>query len=174
MKAIVFMLGVFAGAAHSANSELEAFDFVRCEHWSISSDSVGSTDPVQARKRAAAQAHLVSRLGQAAESLGWWIFVATKMDNPDGADRYGACRLTNDGKRFECIDGSAFPLAGLSFVLGRSKGKLSTYVCAATCKAGTIKAVHDMGYENMEGETNVEQIRNASTFAKKCLAHAGR
>jgi hypothetical protein len=156
----------------ASTKELEAFDFTRCAQWSISSDSYNTIEPLETRKFELAQAQLSAKLGEAAERDGWSVYSAYQTKGARTAGKYGACRSTANGNGFECLAGFDFPIAGQKFTLARSRGKLPTLRCIAGCGASGIAAIHDMGYENMEGETNVEQGANVKRFARECLTRS--
>ena len=165
--ATVFLWLGLGGDAVSATTEFEAFDFRHCIHWAISSDSYNTIEPLETRRFQAADVQMRTLLGSAA-SDDWSIFSAHEVNGRSTDGKYGACRQMRNGRSFECLAGFDFPLTGNKFIRSKSKGQLPTLVCAVGCKGASVHTLHDMGYESMEGETNIEHKQIAKQFEKKC------
>lgn len=83
------------------------------------------------------------------------IYTASAYDRNKKTDitKYGVC---NHAGGMTCLPNQDFPLAGSSYKEARSKGVLTTSVCVAGCRDAPA-AIHYMGYENMDGERNIDQ-----------------
>jgi hypothetical protein len=79
-------------------------------------------------------------------------------------DKYGVCNYTVG---LTCLPNQDFPLAGASYKRIRSKGELVTSVCVDGC-TGAPATIHNMGYETMNGERNIEKEAAQRKFRKIC------
>jgi hypothetical protein len=179
IKAVASMVLVLASPAFGAPAYYEAFDFKSCLHWKINNEIHGD-DLSQESKQYIAALELEKR-----QPYSWHKFmsakVQTRMTEADSYklvvvhsayaydsktkkyfEKYGVC---NNG--IACLPNQDFPLAGASYKKIRSKGALTTLGCVAGCTDAPA-TIHDMGYENMDGERNIEQEANLEKFRKVC------
>jgi hypothetical protein len=80
--------------------------------------------------------------------------------------QFGAC-YGNPTVGITCLPNQDFPLSGASYRLIASKGELKTFACSKGCNMAP-DFIYDMGYENMEGERNIEHEAAIKKFSKVC------
>lgn len=179
MRRIAVLLSYLVAPAlgMAAPAQFDAFDFSRCLHWSVTSDSYTdpTVDPAADKAFQAAVAaleRLRAELGPKGEE--WAIYAAFDNANPSATQKYGACKESEDRRTFQCLLGFDFPLSGTRFDRIRSKGQLPSFRCAAGCSRADIGMLHDMGYENMEGEQNLEREQLLARFSRACKGKPGQ
>lgn len=153
----------------AASFEFEAFDLKNCSHWIFSSDSYPSpnVDLTGNRNYLKAAASL-AKSNPNYEKEGWSIYSAHNNTNPVSLSKFGACRLSNDANKFECLKAYDFPLSAAAYTIIKYRGQLPTYICTANCEATAIRNIYDMGYENMDGERNIEYEIMNRKFKRLC------
>lgn len=162
-------------------SYYEAFDFKKCLHWKI--DNEMYSDPLRdAPKQYIAALELANRQPYSRHK----IMSAKEFDkmyevHPEDVvvvystyaydkklkkniEKYGVC---SQHIGLTCLPNQDFPLAGASYKKIHSKGALATFACVAGC-TGAPATIHYMGYENMDGERNIEQEAALGKFRKMC------
>jgi len=159
---------LFPLAANAAHDELEVFDFRLCVNWSISTDV--------SQRQGASYTRIKALRDQRSDGADWGIYEAEASNGPSQASTYkhGLCRWLFSNKNehrssaFTCLGGGDFPIAGLTFSKIKQKGALPSFKCTKGCTASSVEMLHDMGYENEEGQENVEYLQNHSRFQKLC------
>lgn len=162
--------------AFAAVTYLEAYDFKDCLHWHMTTDSGGDSPGYKAASILAdsqPDSHINRKV------IEWttyetgrtpFVYVAgTRTDAKRDIEKFGVCYYQTATKKshFRCLSSQDFPFAGATYQQIKSKGQLPTLQCVKGC-IGVPEFIHDMGYENMEGETNVEAERAQSKFDKIC------
>lgn len=181
MKAVANLVLMLAASADGEPTYYDAFNFKSCLHWKIDNEMYGdslSNAPKQyiaalnlanrqpySRHKTMSAAEL-DRMYQENSGEVVVIYTATAYDKNKKTDitKYGVCN--HDGG-LTCLPNQDFPLAGSTYKEARSKGVLTTSVCVAGCTDAPT-AIHFMGYENMDGEKNVEPEVALGKFRKMC------
>jgi len=133
----------------AAQTTFEFFDLAACVHGTVGDELSGDdayreNSPVQIKAN------------------GRWIFESTP-------GCYGFCRSIKDGFTCDLDSCPTFPLAGATFkIMKGKKGALASYQCASGCKEGVPKMIYDRGYENEDGEQNLELETMAAKFESHC------
>jgi hypothetical protein len=181
MKAVTYLVLMLSASAFGEPAYYEAFDLKNCLHWKIDNEMYG--DPLSnAPKQYIAALNLANRQPysrhktmSAAEFDHMYrehsgeivvIYTASAYDKNKKTDitKYGVCNLAGG---MTCLPNQDFPLAGSSYKEARSKGVLTTAICVTGCTDAPA-AIHYMGYENMDGERNIEQEVALGQFRKLC------
>ena len=178
---LVLMLA--ASAAFGEPSNYEAFDFKNCLHWEITNEMHGD-DLSQESKKYIAALNLANRQlyslhkkmsaieydqiykDHLYETVAVYSAYAYDKKNKKDVDKYGVCK-PQPPRGIKCLPKQDFPLSGASYQVARSKGDLPTLRCEAGC-TGVPATIHDMGYEAMDGERNIEQEAALRKFNKMC------
>ena len=176
MRFVVLAILFCSSSAFAAVTYLEAFDFKNCLHWHAT--TVGGGDsPAYKAASILADSQPDSHLNR--KIIEWttyetgrtpFVYVAgTHTNNKKHVEKFGVCYYQTATKKshFRCLPSQDFPFAGATYQAIKSKGRLPTFQCVKGC-IGVPEFIHDMGYENMEGETNVEAERAQSRFRKIC------
>jgi hypothetical protein len=181
MKYVAYLFLMLATPAFGEPAYYEAFDFNNCLHWKITNEMHGD-DLSNEPKQYIAALNLANRQPYSRhKKMSVDEFDRMYRDHPNDVvvvysayaydkkkkkdiDKYGVCNYTAG---FTCLPNQDFPLAGASYKKVRSKGVLTTSVCVAGC-TGAPAALHYMGYENMDGERNIEQEVAFGKFRKLC------
>lgn len=181
MKTVVYLAFLFAVPAFGESANFEAFDFKNCLHWTITNEMHGN-DLRNEPKQYIAALELANRQPYSRHKpmsadefdrmyrdhpgevvVAYSAYAYDKKKRMD-IEKYGVC---NHPDRIACLPKQDFPLAGASFKEIRSKGALATLVCVTGC-TGVPATLHDMGYETMDGERNIEQEAALRKFRKMC------
>jgi hypothetical protein len=181
MKTVAYLALMLSIPAFGETSNYDAFDFKNCLHWGITNEMHGD-DLSNEPKQYIAALNLANRQPYSRhKNMSAVEFDRMYRDHPDevvvvysayaydkkknkNIDKYGVCNYTVG---FTCLPNQDFPLAGASYKTIRSKGELVTSVCVAGC-TGAPATIHDMGYETMGGERNIEQEAAQRKFRKIC------
>jgi hypothetical protein len=164
-------------------ANFEAFDFKNCLHWTITNEMHGDdlrNEPKQyiaALELANRQPYSRHKTMSAVEFdrmykdhfyevVIVYSALAHGIRSKKVIEKYGVCRFTNP-PGIACLPNQDFPLAGAQYTKTRSKGDLPTLRCVAGCE-GSPAVIHDMGYENMGNEKNIEQEAALRRFTKVC------
>ncbi len=184
MKYAAWFALVFSAPVFGEPSSFEAFDFKNCLHWTITNEMYG--DLGAAPRGYVAAVELANRqpysrhknmsyeaFQRMYEEHGHEVVIVysalahdMKSKEPKDIEKYGVCK-PHHPRGIECLPDQDFPLAGASYKTIRSKGALATSVCVAGC-TNTPAAIHDMGYETMDGERNIEREAAQKKFRKIC------
>ena len=168
--------------AHAASDFYEAFNFKKCLYYLIDNEPHGialskeSAEYMAAYRRANEHPNSLYKIKslQALEQLSEektnkLVKVysgAVKGKNGLYISQYGACYgSTTVG--LSCLPGQKFPLSGASYRLIPSKGELKTFACTTGCDDAP-DFIYDMGYENMDGERNIEHEAAMRKFRNRC------
>ncbi len=181
MRTIAYLALMLATPAFGEESNYEAFDFRNCLHWNITNTMHGD-DLSKEPERYIAALNLANRQpysrhktmsnvefermyrDHSDEVVVVYSAYAYDKNKKKDIEKYGVCNYTAG---FTCLPNQDFPLAGASYKAIRSKGELVTSVCVAGC-TGAPAAIHDMGYETMDGERNIEREAAQKKFRKIC------
>ena len=179
MRLLLLLRIMLSSQARGEPSHYEAFDFKQCLHWSIDNEIRDvSVEPAQyktAVELANRQSFSRHRDLTAAELEGLYkdhfydvaiVFGASAhRKSKEFVLKYGVCRFVPEG--LACMPKQDFPLAGAIYKVTPSRGALRSFSCRAGCD-GSPTAIHDMGYENIEGEKNVAHEVALKKFRKMC------
>lgn len=184
MRFIAWLALIFAAPVFGEPSNFEAFDFKNCLHWDITNEMYGDLNAaprgyVSAVKLANRQPYSRHKSMSNAEFERMYeahpyevvvVYSALAHDMKSkeykSIEKYGVCK-PHYPKGIECLPNQDFPLSGASYLVVRSKGALPTLRCVAGCTEAPA-AIHDMGYEAMDGERNIEQEAALRRFKKMC------
>ena len=183
MKAVAYLVLMLATSAFGEPANYEAFDFKNCLHWNITNEMHGDDLKNEPKQYIAAlelanrqpysrhkimSAEELTRMYEAHpyEMVIVYSAYAYEKKSKKDIEEYGVCR-GNHPTGIACLPNQHFPLAGARYKEIRSKGPLATLVCVAGC-TGAPATIHDMGYENMEGEKNIEREAALRKFRKMC------
>lgn len=181
MKNVAYLVLMLTTPAFGEPAYYEAFDFKNCLHWKIDNEMYGGDLSKAPRSYIAAlglanrqpysrhktmPAADFDRMYQEHSGEVVVIYSASAYDKNQKMDitKYGVC---NHAVGLACLPNQDFPLAGASYKEAHSKGVLTTSVCVAGC-TDVPAAIHYMGYENMDGERNIEQEIAVGKFRKIC------
>ena len=182
VKAGSTLLWLLAAPAFAEPSYYEAFDFQHCLHRTIDNEMNAAPPTGTATKPYLAALALANRqpysrhrplspeqferMTRNHPTEIAVVYTAQAQDLKTGKtlEKYGVCNL---GEGLRCLPDQDFPLAGAHYRPGRSRGALVTLECFAGC-ASVPTALHNMGYEAMDGERNLEQATALKRFAKTC------
>lgn len=181
MKTVACLVLLLATPAFGEPAYYEAFDFKKCLHWNIDNEMHGddlSNEPKQyiaALELANRQPYSRHKIMSAKDFASMYEFhpdevvviysaYAYDKKSKKTIEKYGVC---NFQAGFTCLPNQDFPLAGASYRKILSKGNLATFACVAGC-TDTPASIHDMGYENMGDERNIEQEAALKKFRKMC------
>lgn len=183
MRHLAWLSLVVSASVFGEPSNYEAFDFKNCLRWSITNEVY---DLNTAPKQYAAAVQLANRqpysrhknmsaseFDNMYEKHSYEVVVVfsalahdMKSKEHKSIEKYGVCK-PHYPRGIECLPNQDFPLSGASYQAVRSKGALTTFRCVAGC-SNTPATVHDMGYEAMDGERNIEQEATLRKFKKLC------
>jgi hypothetical protein len=181
MKAVAYLVLMLATPAFGEPAYYEAFDFKNCLHWKIDNEMYGDALHEAPRQYVAAlnlanqQPYSRHKVMSAVEFDRMYrdhpdevvvVYSAYAHDQANGkeVEKYGVCSHVTG---LRCLPNQDFPLAGASYKRIRSKGALVTSVCVSGCVAAPAR-IYYMGYENTEGERNVERESALGKFRKMC------
>lgn len=160
---------LFAGpafAVYSLSGYMQAFDFDNCLIWNIHSELPFAESGMEPPALKAAQA-----LANLPMNMYFGIHTAFALNKPDESiEKYGVCKYkteTRGSDEITCLPGLDFPLSGATYSQIRSKGQLPSLKCVSGCR-GVPSFVYDLGYENMNGERNIELEAAERKFRKHC------
>ena len=182
MRSVAYLLLILAAPALGEPGHYEAFDFKNCLHWKIDNEmytnafsnaperylaalKVANRQPFSRHKPMSVAELDVMYRDHPDEMVV--VYSAHAYDNnaKKNIEKYGVC---NQRIGLACLPNQDFPLAGASYKQTRSKGALATSACVAAC-TGVPATLHYMGYENMEGEKNLERESAFRKFRKMCV-----
>ena len=181
MKTVAYLVLTLAAPAFAEPAYYEAFDFKNCLHWKIDNEMYGD-DLNSAPKPYIAALNLANRQphsrhkSMSADELDRMyrehpeevavVYSARAYDRKKQRDisKYGVCTYAAG---LRCLPNQDFPLAGASYKKSPSRGKLAAEVCVSGC-ADVPTAIHDMGYENLDGAKNVEREAAFEKHKRKC------
>jgi hypothetical protein len=182
MRAMACFLFISMSSAFASSDFYEAFDPKGCLRWSIDNEPHGielSKEP----KEYITAFELAKRQHNSWYKVESWA----EMDRMSHKERdklvslysaagqgrankyiakFGAC-YGSASSVITCLPNQDFPLAGASYRKVRSKGALITLACVRGCN-GVPAFIYDMGYENMEGERNIEHEYAKKKFRRLC------
>lgn len=181
MKYVVYLFLMLATSAYGEPAHYEAFDFKKCLHWKITNEMRGD-DLSNEPKEYIAALNLANRQPYSRhKKMSADEFDRMYREHPNNVvvvysanayaekqktsiEKFGVCNYTAG---FTCLPNQDFPLTGASYKKVRSKGALTTSVCVAGCTDAPA-ALHYMGYENMDGDRNIEHEVALGKFSKIC------
>jgi len=181
MKAFTYLALMLAtSAVFGEPAYYEAFDYKDCLRWKITNEMHGD-DLSQEPKQYIAALDLANRQPYSRhKKMSAVEFERMYKDHPgevvvvysayahdkkkNTIEKFGVCNHTIG---ITCLPDQDFPLAGASYKEIRSKGKLPTLRCVAGC-TGAPAMIHDIGYEAMDGERNIEHEAALRKFRKTC------
>ena len=184
MRPLAWLALVFAAPVFGEPSNFEAFDFKNCLRWDISNEMYGDLNaaprqyvaavelanrqPYSRHKSMSAQAFDSMYENHFYEVVVVYSANARDMKSKEykSIEKFGVCK-PHYPRGIKCLPNQDFPLSGASYQEVRSKGALTTLRCVAGCSS-TPATIHDMGYEAMDGERNVEQEASLKKFNKLC------
>lgn len=184
MKYVACLVFVLATPAFGEPTHFEAFDFKNCLRWEITNEMYGA--PNSAPQGYVAAVELANQQPYSRhkdmsnteldrmyedhpdEVVVVYSALARDMKSKDNKyiERYGVCK-PHPPKGIKCLPKQDFPLSGATYQKAPSKGALPTLRCVAGCSKAPA-TIHDMGYEAMDGERNVEQGVALEKFKKIC------
>jgi hypothetical protein len=176
MRFVAMAILFCSSGAFAAVTYLEAFDFENCLHWHVTTDGGGDSPAYKAARNLADRqpdSHLnrtITEWTTYETGRTPFVYVAgARTGNNKYIEKFGVCYYQTATKKssFRCLQIQDFPFAGATYQEIKSKGQLPTLQCIKGC-IRVPAFIHDMGYENMEGETNVEAERAQSKFRKIC------
>jgi len=184
MKFLVWLALVFASPVFGEPSNFEAFDFKNCLRWEITNEMYGDLNAAP-RQYVAAVALANRQPYSRHKSMSVQEFermyenhfhdvvvvysaLARDMKSKEykSIEKFGVCK-PNYPRSIKCLPNQDFPLSGASYQTVRSKGALTTLRCVSGCSSAPA-TIHDMGYEAMNGERNIEQVAALGKFNKLC------
>ena len=178
MRFLVLAILFYSSATFAAGTYLEAFDFKNCLHWHADSDA-GGESPAYKAARILADRQPDSHLNRTVSEWTTYETGRTPFVYAAGAftdatedkfiEKFGVCYYQTAIKKpqFRCLPNQDFPFAGATYQRIKSKGQLQTLQCIQGC-IGVPELIHDKGYENEEGETNIEAKQARLKFRKIC------
>jgi hypothetical protein len=184
MRFVAWLALIFSASVFGEPSNFEAFDFKNCLHWGITNEMYGDLNAaprgyVAAVELANRQPYSRHKSMSNAEFERMYedhlyevvvVYSALARNRESkqykSIEKYGVCKL-HYPRGIECLPNQDFPLSGASYQVVRSKGALPTLRCVGGCSEAPV-AIHDMGYETMDGERNIEQESALRRFKKMC------
>jgi hypothetical protein len=137
----------------AATSTWEAFDYVNCRHWQITTDYRGYGKDYERAKQ------VVKSLSSPEPESLWQVLYGVRMFE-ETEDQYGVC-ITQENK-ITCDPGTAFPLAGATLIQKRPQ----TFICSKGCKSIQFPVLYEMGYE--DGGDSAEYAPAKRRFERQC------
>jgi hypothetical protein len=183
MRRLAWLIFFLILPAYGASDFYETFDFKNCLHWYIDNEPHGvelSKEP----KEYIAALELANRHPYSWHKIESWyelekmpetgknklvsVYSASAGHSKNNyVQKFGAC-YGNLSVGITCLPKQNFPLTGATYRAIKSKGILTTLACVAGCKTGAPAYIYYMGYENMEGERNIEHETAKKRFIKVC------
>lgn len=184
MRSLAWLALIFAAPVFGEPSNFEAFDYKNCLRWEITNEMYGDLNaaprqyvaavelanrqPFSRHKRMSVQESESMYEHHFYEVVVVYSALARDMKSKEykSIEKFGVCK-SHYPRGIQCLPNQDFPLSGASYQAVRSKGALTTLRCVAGC-SGTPATIHDVGYEAMDGERNIEQEAALSKFNKLC------
>lgn len=162
MRALWLLAVLYATTSVGATIELQAFDFNRCLHWHMTSDTGGA----ESKAYRAALARL---------QPSYSIFSAGAFTADGGyIERFGICSFQYKDRKaiFRCLPEQDYPFAGAAFEMSPSQPFRSVTVlsCVTGCGKGIPQHIHEISQDipdNIKAFEAAEQART-SKFRRLC------
>lgn len=170
---LVALIGlVLSACAGAAGTDMEAFDYSRCQRWYLSDQLAQRRDSLPASMRQMIEAEEAGTLSRNAVpmTLGGYVF-RKKLRDADGdvaaADVFCVADAVN-ATGLACFVGDASEARRYSFAMTRPWGKAgpATYTCRAPCTGYPVTHIFQLPWGG--GTPNADGDRAGRLFHKRC------
>ncbi len=159
LRLVVAAILSFPVVCGASTGTWEALDYKSCKQWTITTDYSEIGEEFEKANK------LLQRLNRAAPREDWHFLEA--YGSEAGDRQYGVCAYM--GNTFTCHEGTAFPLAGATFVDDSEKMAAR---CVRGCEKLPFNIMYQRGYE--DGEDSKELAPALNKFKAACRQQKGR
>lgn len=182
MRLLILVGLLLSAVAHGANTSFEAYDYKKCEQWSITDDadvdSAGYKDAIRiekSQKNSRSNFNKPDLSTSEFESLAR-VFSASRFQDKaqkNFISKFGVCtyRMTEKSAQFSCIPSQDFPFSGTTYsgkiyITKNREGSLIILKCVSGCRGVNLPIIYDANLEEGDSKQarNLEKIREDFRF----------